>query len=139
MSDRQFTIKHIIIHHSAITGDVPVENIRVSHKRKGYRDIGYHYYIEKDGVVKIGRKETDMGAHCKADGMNWKSLGVCLAGDFTQETPTPEQISSCRSLVYSIKHRYDIESVLGHKEVEGASTLCPVIDLDELDLRNPSF
>lgn len=124
--------EYIIIHHTAHTEDVPIETIRKWHKDRGFKDVGYHYYIRKNGKVEVGRQETEQGAHCRAGGMNRKSIGICLAGDFTKQEPTPEQIKSCKVLVYSIQSRYDIKDVLGHSEVEGASTLCPAFDVGQV-------
>lgn len=121
--------EHIIIHHSAYK-DAPIEVIDKMHRNRGFDMIGYHYYIRKNGKVKVGREETQTGAHCRAGGMNHKSIGICLAGNFTETEPSEEQLRSANLLVYSIKHRHNIKSVLGHKEVEGAATLCPAFDVD---------
>ena len=69
--------------------------------------------------------ETETGAHSRADNMKSKSLGIALAGDFTKEEPTAQQKRSLNRLIESINQRYQIESILGHGEVEGASTDCP--------------
>jgi len=124
------TPQFIIIHHSAHEEDVPIETIDKWHKERGFKKVGYHYYVRKNGKVEVGREETEMGAHCKAGGMNRKSIGICLAGNFTKQEPTEEQIKSTRALVWSISHRFDIEGILGHKDVKGASTLCPAFDVD---------
>ena len=123
-------VKHIIIHHTATTGETTrFESVRYHHvNTNGWRDIGYHYFIEHNGIIKVGRMETVNGAHCRDDGMNSKSLGIALAGDFTKEKPTDQQIQSLKKLIESIKQRYPIESVLGHNEVKGANTDCPGID-----------
>ena len=120
-------VKHIIIHHTATTGETTrFESVRYHHvNTNGWRDIGYHYFIEHNGTIKVGRMETETGAHCRADNMNSKSLGIALAGDFTREEPTAQQKRSLNRLIGSIKQRYQIESILGHGEVEGASTDCP--------------
>jgi len=49
-------IKEIIIHCSATREgqDVPVETIRDWHvNSRGWSDIGYHFYVELDGTIKI--------------------------------------------------------------------------------------
>jgi hypothetical protein len=55
--------------------------------------IGYHYGLEMvNGVYvwKEGRKPNVPGAHCKEQGMNGKSLGVCVVGDYDKEpVPSP--------------------------------------------------
>lgn len=123
--------EYIIIHHSATTrGDA--KTFRETHKSWGWRDIGYHYVIgngtySSDGEIEAGRMETETGAHCAANGMNNKSIGICLVGNFEQEIPTSAQIKSLEKLVHGIMTRYKIpvEKILGHKEVQNAKTLCP--------------
>ena len=48
----------IVVHCSAtrVNQDFPVEALEACHKARGFRSIGYHYYITKDGIVyQIGR------------------------------------------------------------------------------------
>ena len=44
--------------------------------------IGYHYLIRADGSVEKGRPDFVRGAHCRAQNMNFKSIGVALTGNF---------------------------------------------------------
>jgi len=116
----------IIIHHSATTNDVDISTIRKWHvEGNGWNDVGYHYYVKKNGDVQVGRKETAQGAHAK--GHNKDTIGICLSGDFTKEYPTTSQIKSCNALVWNLKLRYDIKDVVGHNEV--GNTLCPAFDV----------
>ena len=61
---------------------------------------GYHILIERDGTELRYREDWEIGAHCNdiQDGlsMNMQSLGVCLAGNFDIEFPTPAQIETLR-------------------------------------------
>ena len=60
-------INQIIIHCSATPEgrDVTVDTIRQWHKQRGFRDVGYHYIIYRDGSVHIGRPEAEQGANKK--------------------------------------------------------------------------
>ena len=51
------TIKKIIIHCSATREgqDISVDTIRDWHLKRGWSDIGYHYVIDLNGVVRPGR------------------------------------------------------------------------------------
>ena len=51
-------IKKVIIHCSATPEgrDVKTETIRQWHLDKGWSDIGYHYVIELDGSINVGRR-----------------------------------------------------------------------------------
>jgi N-acetyl-anhydromuramyl-L-alanine amidase AmpD len=67
------------------------------------------------------------GAHCKADGMNEKAVGIALVGNFDYDKPTPNQLRSLSFLLSVLRKYYHIPSanVLGHCEVPGAKTECP--------------
>ena len=43
--------------------------------------IGYHFFIDWQGVITQGRLETDIGWHTAS--INDKSIGICLAGNFS--------------------------------------------------------
>jgi len=128
-------IEYIIIHHSATKKETTNFNaVNEYHLSLGWKGIGYHYFIEEDGTVKQGRDENTEGAHCRSDRMNHRSIGICLAGNFTEEEPSVGQLASLQSLLDLLRKRYDIprENVLGHKEVNGASTVCPASLLDHI-------
>ena len=59
--------------------------------------------------------------------MNFKSLGICLTGNFDTETPTVEQLTSLVNLLRTLMTKYNTpkENVIGHGQVHGASTACP--------------
>lgn len=118
---------YIIVHHSGHTNST-FENVDAYHKSKGWGGIGYHYFIEKNGDVKQGRQDTEIGAHCTADDMNNKSIGICLAGNFLDELWTSAQLKSLEKLLFKLEDKYSIDrisGVLGHQEVKGAITSCP--------------
>lgn len=121
-------IKYLVIHHSATARDTTTfDAVKRYHISKGWDDIGYHFFITASGKVMAGRSENTIGAHCVADSMNFKSLGICLPGNFMTEVPTVEQLSSLLDLLKKLMSKYSIpkENVLGHREVSGASTACP--------------
>lgn len=132
----------IVVHHSA-GPDYELEDwpaIRRYHKRvRGWRDIGYHYGIERLGkiyILRIGRPPHTQGAHVK--GNNSGRLGVCLVGNFMQAPPPPGQIGKAVTLVACLCRAWDIpiNEVYGHREL--ASTACPG-DAFDLDLFRASM
>ena len=46
-------IKYLVLHCSAsrCNEDYSVEQLRRDHKARGFYDIGYHFYIRKDGTM----------------------------------------------------------------------------------------
>ncbi len=127
MELKSSNIKYLIVHHSATARDTTTfEAVKKYHISKGWGDIGYHFFITPDGKVMPGRAENTIGAHCQADSMNFKSLGICLPGNFMTEVPTVQQLTSLLELLKKLMSKYNIpkENVLGHREVSGASTAC---------------
>lgn len=81
---------HIIIHHSAGADNQTLgwDDIRRFHLARGWQGIGYHLGVERIGdgfEVLMGRPWHIKGAHCKGQGMNHKSLGVCFIGNYDRE------------------------------------------------------
>ena len=61
-------INKIIIHCSATPEgrNIKMETIKSWHvKGRGWSDIGYHFVIELDGTLKVGRHMEKMGAGVK--------------------------------------------------------------------------
>jgi N-acetyl-anhydromuramyl-L-alanine amidase AmpD len=83
---------------------------------RGWRDIGYHYVIERGGVVKPGRPLEETGAHC--EGHNASSIGICLVGtnSFGQD-----QLDALKALINALQEQIkDISVVRGHREFDTA-------------------
>ena len=86
-------VRLLIIHCSATRydRDFPVEALRASHKARGFADIGYHFYITRDGYLHRCRPVNQIGAH--AAGWNDRSIGICYEGGLdeagTPSTPVP--------------------------------------------------
>lgn len=126
-------INEIIIHCSATPEgkDFTVSDIDRWHKQRGWKGIGYHYVIYRNGSVHPGRNETEIGAHCV--GHNANSIGVCYIGGCAKDgktpkdTRTPEQRSALRNLVNQLKSKYPNATVHGHREFAAKS--CPSFDV----------
>ncbi|MGI5880582.1 MAG: N-acetylmuramoyl-L-alanine amidase [Syntrophomonadaceae bacterium] len=102
----------IVLHHSA-SQDVPAAVIHSWHLLQGWAGIGYHFVIRKNGDIERGRPQDSIGAHAGAE-VNARSIGICLSGDFTQATPTEQQISSLVELIHWLNKYY----AGAHKELE---------------------
>jgi len=134
--------KYVVIHTAAAANEdnVPVYQpasvIRDYHRSKGWLDIGYHYYIEKDGRIVPGRAELARGAHCVDLGMNRKSIGICCAGHGDFADFLPAQYASLYDLIVSICQRFSVTvcDVVGHRET-GAPKTCPGNRVDMQKIR----
>jgi N-acetylmuramoyl-L-alanine amidase len=127
--------KYIIVHHTATDIGKALQVDRAHHDRGFWNGIGYHFIIDNgtlgkgDGQIEVSPRwiKQQVGAHCKAGGMNDKGIGIALVGNFNEDQPTPNQIQSLTYLIKTLSQYYNIgvNSVLGHRDVEGASTDCP--------------
>lgn len=126
--------RYIVIHHSA-TDNGSSETFDKAHKGRGWGGVGYHFVIDNgtygkdDGQIESTPrwiKQMD-GAHCKANKMNKKSIGICLVGNFSIDRTSPRQMRSLVYLVKQLKKYYRIPTsrILGHSQVPGARTECP--------------
>ena len=132
--------KYIIVHTVAKRGETDIEEIRRWHvEERGWDDIGYHYYIKKDGDIQEGRAEEVPGAHAR--GFNTRSIGVCMEGHGDYERWTFEQWIAFRQLVFETHIVYGVGPrtgiVIGHRETypllnKPVVKTCPgtLIDMD---------
>ena len=83
-------INLIIVHCSATPEgkDFTVDDITRWHKARGFKTIGYHYVIYRDGSIHKGRPVSEEGAHCV--GHNKNSIGVCYIGGLAADGKTPK-------------------------------------------------
>lgn len=117
--------EYVVIHHS-LTKDGQVVDwnaIRKYHKETlGWNDIGYHFGVERvDGALttQMGRPVDFAGAHTKEMGMNYKSIGICVVGNFDEVAPDWMMVNYLRDLIYALTANYPIpvQNVIGHRDV----------------------
>ena len=130
-------VHEIILHCSATRpewmGGAPlaakVAEIRRWHMQdRGWRNIGYHWIIDRDGQRAPGRRETEIGAHVV--GHNRGTIGICLIGGFGADADdefgdhfTKAQERTLRALIADIRSRTQITKVTGHNAY--AAKACP--------------
>lgn len=128
-------INKIILHCSATPEgkDYTVEQIDRWHKQRGFKKIGYHYVIYRDGSIKKGRDETEIGAH--TTGQNSDSIGICYIGGMDKDnikpkdTRTTEQIDSLFLLCYNLMGKYNLRIDDIHAHYEYAKKACPSFNI----------
>lgn len=116
-------IEYVMIHHS-LTADnqtVSWQAIRNFHKGLGWRDIGYHYGIERVNFrmeTLVGRPEDQVAAACKEARMNKRAIHVCCVGNFDSLTPSEAVLEQLVPLVAGLVRRYklSLDHVVGHRD-----------------------
>ena len=102
------TITLIIIHCSATPEgkSLSAEACRQDHiLHRGFRDIGYHFYITRDGEIYRGRALEKVGAHCRNH--NSHSIGVCYEGGLDAEAKPrilAQWNNGARCLLYCVNY-----------------------------------
>jgi hypothetical protein len=99
-----------------------VEIIKAWHLKRGFNDIGYHYFINKMGVVFDGRDLEKSPA--AQEGHNTGSIAICLSG---RKNFTEAQFVNLCDLCAQIKVAIPFVSIHGHCEVNPRKT-CPNFD-----------
>lgn len=121
MANMRKITKHIVHCSDSLNGDVA--EIRRWHLLRGWKDVGYHFVIRRDGEVEVGRTLEEIGAHC--EGHNSDSVGTCMVGkaDFADV-----QIKALKRLDAMLKLLFPGIALHGHKEFNPAKT-CPNCDV----------
>lgn len=124
------TITLIIIHCSATPEgrSLSFEECRRDHiMHRHFRDIGYHFYITRDGTVHDGRHIEKVGAHC--EGHNSHSIGICYEGGLDAngkpaDTRTEAQRKALKSLIERMHRLFPKALIVGHHDLNPRKA-CP--------------
>ena len=135
----------IVVHCSATNEgeDFDVDDIREMHLARGWRDIGYHFVITRDGQIQAGRPIDEIGAHVR--GHNKGSIGVCYIGGLDKngkpkDTRTPNQKFSLTTIIESLKEVFPtIDKVVGHRDLSPDLNGDGTIQANERIKECPSF
>ena len=99
----------VIIHCSATPQGVRLsfDDCRREHIRRGFSDIGYHFYITRNGEIHRGRRH---------------SIGICYEGGLDirgtpADTRTPAQRASLVALLRELKRIFPKILVVGHHDL----------------------
>ena len=125
------SVSYIIIHCTATreTQDYTPEQLKHDHLARGFIDVGYHFYIRKDGTITQHRRLNEVGAHCRP--FNRCSIGICYEGGLDakgkpKDTRTIAQRGSLVKLLIELKQKFPKAAIRGHNEMPGATIKeCP--------------
>lgn len=132
----QREIKLIVIHCSATRCNVPFTPAQLEqcHLKKGWKGIGYHFYITRDGAVYHTRPIYKVGAHAR--GFNLHSVGICYEGGLDEngapkDTRTTFQKMALLDLIKILREQYPGIQVKGHYQLSAdIHKACPCFDAE---------
>lgn len=131
------SVKFLVLHCSATrcNQDYSVEDLRRDHKARGFRDIGYHFYVRRDGSMTKHRRLLEVGAHARP--YNRCSIGVCYEGGLDEKgkpcnTMTKEQSNRLADLFRNLRIAFPKAKIVGHRDLLGTTPKeCPCLDTAE--------
>ncbi len=151
------TVTHLWVHHSAGQTNssdfaAVVRSYYVFHTSpqpsgNGWADIGYNWLVDPNGVtyqgrahsfnVQTGGSNPDVqGAH--SPGVNSRTMGVCVIGDYTLFTPSAAAVTALRNILAwkanekgmdvlgtRLINTNNYNIISGHRDDVASSTACP--------------
>ena len=122
--------EYIVIHCSATKPSMDIGLTEIKHwhvNERGWRDVGYHYVIKRNGEVELGRNIEDTGAHAR--GYNSKSVGICMVGGMAEDNSiednfTDKQWTALLDLTKQTLENYPDAKVIGHNEISKKDCPC---------------
>ena len=131
-------LKYLVVHCSATrcNQDYTVDMLRRDHLARGFRKIGYHFYIRKDGTMTQHRMLLEVGAHARP--YNRCSIGICYEGGLDERgnpcnTLTAAQRERMTDLLKHLHKVFPKARIVGHRDLPGTTPkACPCLDAQQL-------
>ena len=128
------SVRYIVLHCSATRADqdYTVRQLERDHRARGFRTVGYHFYIRRNGEVSQPRRLSEVGAHCRP--YNRCSIGICYEGGLDADgrpadTRTPRQRQALQQLLLRLLRLFPQARIMGHRDMAGATPkACPCFD-----------
>lgn len=128
-------VKYLTFHCSACRPEAAKKqtaaDIDAMHRARGFRRIGYHYFVRYDGTVEKGRQDHQIGAHVQNH--NLDNIGVCYAGGLDaagqpSDTRSEAQKVALRQLAAELRAKYPSLNLKGR--IKGHRDWSPDLDHD---------
>ncbi|XP_069075231.1 peptidoglycan recognition protein 1-like [Pleurodeles waltl] len=139
-------VPYVVIHHTAgaacntrakcVAQVKAVQNLHINKNK--WCDIGYSFLVGEDGNVYEGRGWNKVGSH--APGMNTKSIGISVMGNFMSRNPSQAALKAVQELIKCgvtkgyIRKDYIVK---GHRNLN--ATTCPGNSFYNLITKWPRF
>ena len=119
-------IKYIVVHCTGGTQDVSVTALKAHWKRIGWKNVGYHYFIDKFGTEHqlAGIPQVTNGVR----GHNHHSIHVAYAGGVEKGKAVDNR--NARQKAALIARLTSLKGMFPHAEIVGHRDLSPDLDKD---------
>ena len=116
--------------------DIGAVEIDRMHRQLGFKCIGYHKVIRRDGSVEDGRPLDQIGAHVE----NWNSVsvGICMVGGVSEhDINKPEanfteaQYVALEKLLTELRVMYPHAHIQGHRDFPRVAKACPSFSVSD--------
>ncbi|MCA9482505.1 MAG: N-acetylmuramoyl-L-alanine amidase [Nitrospina sp.] len=78
MIPKRETTERVVVHFTG-NGEEDMDSIRAEHEARGLPEVGFHFFIDAEGKLFMGRHQSRVGAHHPE--FDAISIGVCVIGD----------------------------------------------------------
>lgn len=120
-------IKEIVIHHSGTSKGSPSAFARFHVEHHGWPGIGYHYVIDKEGLIYQTNYLETVSYHVARN--NSTTVGICLVGNYMVEQPPRVQLLACAVACNIVMEKVGRElMVFGHRDFNKPT--CPGDNID---------
>lgn len=132
------SVRFLVLHCSATrcNQSYSPEQMFRDHRARGFRKIGYHFYVRRDGSMTQHRMLLEVGAHARP--YNRCSIGICYEGGLDENgkphnTLTPKQYEKLHDLFEELHLLFPKAKVVGHRDLPGTTPKdCPCLDAEKL-------
>jgi N-acetyl-anhydromuramyl-L-alanine amidase AmpD len=120
---RDYTdIDTLVIHHSATRTGSAESYANYHVLNRNWAGIGYHFVIEQNGEIKQTNHVRTLSYHAR--GVNKNGIGICLTGNYDEQTLPGKMLDSLVFLIKELKLTYQKDfKIIGHREV--STKTCP--------------
>lgn len=135
-------VNEIIVHITASNDNATVEDIKAGHLARGFSDIGYHWVVDRAGVVHKGRDESIIGSHVA--GYNSDTIGISYIargkdsdqnGEYGKYMTESQRIALEKKIAELLhKYKLTIYDVSGHNQYN-LGKACPCFKVN----KSPEF
>ena len=119
-------IKRVVVHHTVTSPETdPISLARALISRRDLPGLPYHFLVQGDGDAFWAEAlETQAAQTSKAE-VNEDSVGVALAGNFTNNPPPEAQLDAAAAIIAQLVKTYDLNvdaDIIGRSEVDAVAS-----------------